>query len=176
MKQHLPVLAVLFLLPLAALHAAPKPAAGVADEQVQHDIAVLAERHILSMPDYWLTHIVAGGKCDGVKVATLLIEVARVFKPVTTTEEAIALIAQRGIIGQPDYWTKHAVAGETCAPVSVATILNHIVGRLPVPVPKSAKAAPLEPTPVARLKEHYDVVIAGAGTGGCGAAVQAAHK
>ena len=175
MKQHLLILIVFLFAPLVVLRAASKPAAEVADEQVQHDVAVLAERHVISAPDYWLEHVVTGGKCDGAKTATLLVEVAGVFKPVATTEEAIALIAQRGIISQPDYWSKHAVAGETCAAASVAVVLNHIVGRLPVPPPKSAKAAPLEPTPVTQLKSQYDIIIAGAGTGGCGAAVQAAR-
>jgi FAD dependent oxidoreductase len=175
MKQRLLVLIAFLFMPSAALHAAAQPAAVVADEQVQHDVAVLAERHLISAPDYWLEHVVAGGKCDGAKVATLLVELAKVFKPVATTEEAIALIARRGIIGQPDYWSKHAVAGETCAAVSVAIVLNHVTGRLPVPPPKSAKAAPLEPASAAQLKDTYDVVIAGAGTGGCGAAVQAAR-
>ena len=175
MKQRLLVLVIAVLAPLAVLHAASKPVAGVADEQVQYDVTVLAEHHIISAPEYWLEHVVTGGKCDGAKVATLLVEVARVFKPVTTTEEAIAVITRYGIIGQPDYWAKHAVAGETCAPASVAVVLNHIVGRLPVPPPKSATATPLEPTPVTQLKDRYDVVIAGAGTGGCGAAVQAAR-
>ncbi|MCX6908719.1 MAG: FAD-dependent oxidoreductase [Verrucomicrobia bacterium] len=168
-------LAAVLLTPVTALHAASKPAAEVADEQVRHDIAVLAERRVISASDYWLEHVVTGGKCDGAKVAMLLVEVAKIFKPVTTTEEAIAEIARRGIIGQPEYWAKNAVAGGVCAATSVATVLNHIVGRLPVPPPKSAKATPLEPTPAAQLKDSYDIIIAGGGTGGVGAAVQAAR-
>ena len=174
MKQSLFALALL-LAPLAPLHAASKPAAEVATEMVQHDIAVLVEHHVIRAPDYWLEHVVTGGKCDGAKVGALLVELAKVFKPVTTTEEAIAVIAQRGVIGRPEYWGKSAVAGEMCAALSVATVLNGIAGRLPVPPPKSATAKPLEATPASQLKGSYDVVIAGAGTGGVGAAVQAAR-
>src|ERR1035437_6190512 len=123
MKLTLALLTALLLAPLAALHAAEtkptNPAAEVAPEVVQHDIALLAEHHVISAPDYWLGHVVTGGKCDGAKVAKLLVEVAKVFKPVTTTQEAIALIAQRGVIGLPEYWTKHAVAGDVCAAISV---------------------------------------------------------
>ncbi|MFA5193051.1 MAG: hypothetical protein WC740_20270, partial [Verrucomicrobiia bacterium] len=133
MKQALLTLAALLLTSLTVLQAASKPAAEVAEEQVQHDIAVLAEHHIISAPDYWQKHVVTGGKCDGAKVAALLMEVARVFKPVTTTREAIAEIARRGIIGQPEYWIKRAVEGGVCDASSVAIVLNHVVGRLPVP-------------------------------------------
>ncbi|MFA7005595.1 MAG: FAD-dependent oxidoreductase, partial [Verrucomicrobiia bacterium] len=100
---------------------------------------------------------------------------AKVFKAVTTTEEAIAVIAERGVIGQPDYWRRSAVAGNVCAALSVATVLNGIASRLPTPPPKSVNAKPLEAVTTAQLRDSYDIVVAGAGTGGVGAAAQAAR-
>jgi len=169
------ILTALLLAPLAPLHAASKPAPEVQVEQVQYAVGLLVEHGVIHAPDYWLERVVTGGKCDGAKVATLLVELAKVFKPVTTTEEAIAVIAERGVIGQPQYWRKSAVAGETCAAHSLATVLTGVASRLPTPPPKSVNAKPLEPTPAAQLKDSYDIVIAGAGTGGVGAAAQAAR-
>ncbi|MBI5688123.1 MAG: FAD-dependent oxidoreductase [Verrucomicrobia bacterium] len=175
MKHVFLILIALLLAPPAPLRAASKPIPQVQAEQVLHDVAMLVEHHIIRSPDYWLEHVVTGGKCDGAKVAALLEELAQVFKPVTTTEEAIAVIAERGVIGQPQYWRKSAVSGGVCAAQSVATVLNGVASRLPTPPPKSVNTKPLEPAPAARLRESYDIVIAGAGTGGVGAAAQAAR-
>src|SRR5437016_1536307 len=75
--------------------------------QIQHDVMVLAERNLIQSPDYWNEHLVEGGKCDGKEVASLLVQAAKIFKPVVTTKEAIELFVQRGILSSPDYWTKH---------------------------------------------------------------------
>jgi ribosomal protein S9 len=174
-KHALLILIALLLAPPTSLRAASKPAPQVQTEQVLHDIALLVEHHIIRSPDYWLEHVVTGGKCDGEKVAALLVELAKVFKPVTTTEEAIAVIAERGVIGQPQYWRKNALAGGVCAAQSVATVLNGVAGRLPTPPPESVNAKPLEAVAAAKLRDSYDIVIAGAGTGGVGAAAQAAR-
>jgi hypothetical protein len=89
--------------------------------------------------------------------------------------DAIAVLAERGIIGSPDYWTKNAVAGRACDAGNVAALLSHVVGRLPIEVPKSASAVPLDAVDASAIKGNYDIVVAGAGTGGCGAAIQAAR-
>jgi hypothetical protein len=163
------LLLCLLLAPLALLSAEVEP------ESARDDIAILHEHKVITEPDYWLEHVVANGKCDGAKVAALLVDLAKVLKPVTTTDEAIDLLVQRGLIGSPDYWRKSAAPGGVCGGANLAIVLSRIVGRLPVEPPKSVKAKPLEATSAAQLKSGYDVVIAGAGTGGCGAAVQAAR-
>lgn len=144
-------------------------------ESTGDNIAALRESKVIGEPDYWLEHAVAEGKCDGGKVAALLVELAKVLKPVTTTEEAIGVFIERGLISSPDYWRKNAVAGGVCGGANVAIVLGRIAARLPMKAPKSASAKPLEATPYEKLKDSYDVVIAGGGTGGCGAAVQAAR-
>ncbi|MDB6005387.1 MAG: hypothetical protein JWR15_2374 [Prosthecobacter sp.] len=144
-------------------------------ESTRDNIAILHERKVISEADYWVEHATEGGKCDGEKVAVLLVELVKVLKPVTNASEAIDVLVERALISSPDYWKKNAVAGGVCDGANVGIILSRIVGRLPVETPKSASAKPLEVTPLAKLQESYDVVIAGAGTGGCGAAVQAAR-
>lgn len=151
------------------------PVVSAEPESTQDNIAALQKRSILSEPDYWLEHAVPEGKCDGAKVAVLLVELAKVMKPVKTTEEAIGVFIERGLIGTPDFWRKNAVPGGVCSGGNVAIVLARTAGRLPVEPPKSASATPLEATALEKLKSNYDVVIAGGGTGGCGAAVQAAR-
>lgn len=151
------------------------PMASAEPESTRDNIAALQKRSILSEPDYWLENAVPEGKCDGAKVAVLLVELAKVMKPVKTTEEAIGVFIERGLIGTPDFWRKNAVPGGVCGGGNVAIVLARTAGRLPVEPPKSASAKPLEATPLEKLKNSYDVVIAGGGTGGCGAAVQAAR-
>jgi len=146
-----------------------------ASAQTQQDITVLVERQIIQGPEYWTEHAAKGGKCDGAKVAELLTHVAKVFKPVKTTDEAISVLLERGVISSPDYWKIHAAEGAICDGGNVAAVLSRIASRLPVVPPKSANAKPLEPVTADQLKDKYDIVIAGAGTGGCGAAVQAAR-
>ncbi len=164
------------LLACLALLAVPHlAAAAIEPETVQHDIAVLAGKKIISNASYWETNVVTGGKCDGAKVGFLLIHAAQVFRPAKTTEEAIAVMVEQRIIGSPDYWTKNAVVGKTCDATNVAAVLTRIVARLPAKPVKPLTAAPLEAKAVTELKESYDVIIAGAGTGGTGTAIQAAR-
>ena len=105
----------------------------------------------------------------------MLIEVANVFTSVTTTNEAIDVLAKHGVIGVPEAWRKGAIAGGSMGGANVATVLNRCAAHLPVEPPQSASAAPLEATAPSKLRGSYDVIIAGAGTGGVGAAVQAAR-
>ena len=141
----------------------------------QRDLARLTERNLISDPEYWREHLLAESRCDGAKVGALLEDLAKAFKPAATIAEAIEVLVQRSVISSPDYWTKHAVAGQMCEAKNVAALLNRVARSLPLPPPKSAQAAPLEATPAASLKESYEVIVAGAGTGGVGAAVQAAR-
>ncbi len=150
-------------------------AVGVEPETAQHDITALAEQKIIGNPGYWVEHVITGGKCDGTKVADLLIHAANAFKPTRNREEAIAVMVERHIIGMPDYWLKNAIEGKTCDGGNVAAVLDHLVTRLPVKPVKVLTAAPLEAKATAALNSAYDIIIAGAGTGGTGAAIQAAR-
>ncbi|MBX7209117.1 MAG: FAD-dependent oxidoreductase [Verrucomicrobiaceae bacterium] len=144
-------------------------------DAVRNDVEALAERHVLNDPEYWIANATPDGKCDGGKVADLLIKVASLIKPASGISQALALLTQQRVIGSPDYWQKNAVPGGVCVGKNVAIVLSRSAALLPVEPPKSVDAKPLEPTPAEKLRTSYDVIIAGAGTGGVGAAVQAAR-
>ncbi len=169
LRRVMPFAAALWLLLL------PAQSAPASLDRTEESVAALGEHHLLTDPDYWREHATAEGKCDGSKVATMLVEVARVFQAVTTRDEAIDVLAQHAVIGSPEAWRKGAVPGGTMGGANVATVLNRCAGHLPVTPPKSATAAPIEATPPGKLRNSYDIIIAGAGTGGIGAAVQAAR-
>src|SRR4051812_24094073 len=78
----------------------------------EYDLAALQERRIVDTPEYWLGHAVAGEKCDGERVAAVLIRAANVFRPkppVTSAAEAVDVLLQHGVISSSAYWTKNAV-------------------------------------------------------------------
>lgn len=141
----------------------------------ESDLIALAEKHIIDSPDYWRANAIEEGKCDGAKVAAVLIKIAGLFKPVSTLDEALPVLVQHRVLSSPDYWQKNAVTGGVCVGKNVAIVLNRGAGNLPVEPPKSVNAKPLEPSAFDQLKDRYDVIIAGAGTGGVGVAVQAAR-
>ena len=151
-----------------------KVAAAAAD-RVADDIDALARWGYLDEPAYWKVHAVEGQSCEGEKVATLLVEIARVFEKTPDTEAALALLVKRGVISTPDYWRKTALAGGTCSGKNVATVISRCAVRLPVESPAYAGTAPLKAVEEGAIRDAYDIVIAGAGTGGVGAAVQAAR-
>ena len=162
MKNTLTKVTALLLAQLAALIAANARSA----------IDALAERGLISSVAEWETQLVAGAKNDGGKAGALLVKLAQVFEAVTTTREAIDVLANRGVIGAPEYWIKNAVEGGTCDGGNLSILLARMVQVAPMQPAKLTRATPATPTP---LRDHYDIVIAGAGMGGCGAAVQAAR-
>lgn len=144
-------------------------------DAVRNDVEALAERHILDDPAYWIANATPDGKCDGAKVAGMLIKVASLTRPAADISQALTVLTQQRVIGTPDYWQKSAVPGGVCVGKNVAIVLSRAAALLPVEPPKSVNAKPLEPTPAANLRASYDVIVAGAGMGGIGAAVQAAR-
>ena len=141
----------------------------------EEDLAALAEKGVIESPDYWRANATEDGKCDGEHVATLLMKIARLTMPVKTLDEALEVLTRQRVLSSPDYWKKTAIPGGVCVGKNVAIVLSRGAAQLPVDPPQSVNATPLEATDFKDLRESYDVVIAGAGTGGVGAAVQAAR-
>ncbi len=139
------------------------------------DLEALTEKHIIESPDYWRANATETGKCDGEKVASLLIKIAGLIKPVATLDEALEVLVKHRVLSSPDYWKKTAVPGGVCVGKNVAIVLSRGAAQLPIDPPKSVNAEPLEAIDFGRAQGQYDVVIAGAGMGGVGAAVQAAR-
>jgi hypothetical protein len=141
----------------------------------RRDIDLLVRNGRLNDAAYWRERLVEGGKLDGARVAALLTQLARVLRPDAKAENAVAVLAEFRILGAPEYWNANAVAGRTCEARNVAMLLGRVASRMPVERPRSAGARPLEATPPERLRGAYDVIVAGAGTGGSAAAAQAAR-
>lgn len=141
----------------------------------EEDLAALTEKGVIESPDYWRANATEDGKCDGELVASLLIKIASLTMPVKTLDEALDVLTRQRVLGSPDYWKKTAVPGAACTGKNVAILLSRGAAQLPVDPPKSVNATPLEATAFDQLRDSYDVVIAGAGTGGVGVAVQAAR-
>lgn len=139
------------------------------------ELAALVEKQLIDSPEYWREHAQESRTCDGEKVQVVVIRLASLFKPVTNLEEALAVLTQHRVIGSPEYWKKTAVHGGTCQGKNVAVLLSRGASQIPVEPPQSAKATPLPAIPFGKIRESYDVVIAGGGMGGVGAAVQAAR-
>lgn len=180
MIKYVALLAVLAVSLSAIALAAAEPATGPAkaqDPRVRAAVLLLADRKVLADPQGWSAKLVPGGSVDGAEAGKLLVSLAGTLKPVATLPEAVDALAERGVISSKEYWTKNAVAGRTCDGKNLGEVVARVAARMPmaVPVPKSVGATPLAPTPADKLRDRYDVVIAGAGTGGFGAAVQAAR-
>ena len=135
----------------------------------------LIEQGVLTTADLTDADLAEQAKVDGARTASALGKIARMLEPGADASGALNTLAVRGIIGSVEYWKKNAVAGRTCDGPKIAIIIERASSRIPTPPPASAKAVPLKPTSFADLRDSYDIVIAGAGTGGCGAAVQAAR-
>jgi hypothetical protein len=183
--KHIALLAAVVLSPAppptAAAAPATRPTAATAaaapDPRVRTAVLRLADLKVLD--GRWAALLFPGGSVDGDEAGKLLVALAGTLspKPVATPAEAIDLLAERNVISSKEYWTKNAVAGRTCDGRNLGEVVARVFSRLPmaVPVPASVGATPLAPTPADKLRPAYDVVIAGAGTGGFGAAVQAAR-
>ena len=168
----------LLLFATLALRTAGAPAStatAVSVEQLRHDLSLLADRGLLDEPEVWVERLSAAPTCDGPQAAALLVQAARAFKPVGQAAEALDVLAKRGITSSPDYWLRATAPGKTCGSAQLAVLLGRIAARLPIQQTRPFTAQPLAPVAAAAIRPDYDIVVAGAGTGGCGAAIQAAR-
>lgn len=148
-------------------------AAGQPANEPNTHLRQLVEQGVLTKADLTDGDLAEQAKVEGTRTLAALTKIARMLEPATDDSATLSTLTARGIIGSVDYWKKNAVAGRTCDGPKIAILLERAASRLPSPPPASARAIPLKPTAFADLKDGYDVIIAGAGTGGCGAAVQA---
>ena len=141
------------------------------------DLKVLVARGCIASVDDWEADLAPGARVAGERAAMILEKLAGLFTPVGSVEQAIAELVARRMISTPEVWRRLAVKGRTCASNDLAMVVRRVVSRFwqPIPTPRSFAARPLEPLDPLAVKKHYDVIIAGAGTGGCGAAIQAAR-
>lgn len=144
-------------------------------------IKSLTDYGILDEKDNWAAQIADETCPNGDIIGKLLIELGRSFRTLNTLKGAVTALNIRQIIKGSmtgvDYWLAHAVKGEHCPLVYVESLLKRMVDFLPISLlpPQPLKGGPLEPISPEQIKENYDVIIVGAGTGGIGAAIQAAR-
>jgi arylsulfatase A len=95
-------------------------------EAYRADLQLLVERKIIADADVW------SGKptFDGQQVAAMIVKAASQFTPVTTKEQAIAVLQREGIVNSAVYWKEHAAAGQTCNAASVTRLIQKLLERL----------------------------------------------
>lgn len=161
----------------AGPRAGDRPVAMVDEAPVRSALEVLVARGCIGSVEEWESDLAPGEKMDGARAGALLVKLSGLFTPAASLDEAVAELVARRIISSPAAWRERAVAGGTVSGKDVAAIVQRAVSQIwqPIPVPRSFAAEPLEPCDGAAVRDRYDVVIAGAGTGGCGTAIQAAR-
>ena len=93
-----------------------------APEAYRADLQLLIEKKIIVSTDDWI----GTASLDGQQVATMIVKAAGRFAPVTTTEQAIAVLQREGIINAADYWKEHAASGQTCNAVSTSRLVQKL--------------------------------------------------
>lgn len=106
---------------------ASEPAPYDVTSTIFKDLQKLAERKLVSSVDYWAKHAVPGAKCEGDKVALVLLRAARLFDPAVKPEQVLEVMAQKRVVGSVEYWRKTAVSGGQCDGKNVAVVLRNLV-------------------------------------------------
>jgi arylsulfatase A len=106
--------------PMASERKQPTP------EAYRADLQLLIEKEIIVGTDDWI----GTPSLDGQQVATMIVKAASRFTPVTSTEQAIAVLQREGIINAAGYWTEHAASGETCSAASTTRLVQKLAERL----------------------------------------------
>ena len=132
---------------------------------------------ILDPKEDWFDQMTATDPCRGEIMGTLLIRLANAIRNLNTLDAAVTILGMRIGDLQTKYWLSHAIQGEECDLTHIRTLLESIVTTLPtpLPIPPSIYATPLEPIQSEDVSAEYDIIVAGAGSGGCGVAIQAAR-
>jgi hypothetical protein len=114
----------------------PKPrsvtplSSGDGDPRLMIDLQRLVARKVITDTNYWREHAEQGEQCDGDKVADLIVHAAKAFQPAKNLKEATDVLARHNVIGRPDYWLVHAVAGKRCDGGLVATLIRNLAVQL----------------------------------------------
>ncbi len=104
----------------------PAPAADVS-AQLEADLRVLVDRHIVDSSEYWLANAAKGRECDGGRVESLVIKMASSIAPATTGADAIRILAANKIIASPDFWQQRALPGAKCSGYNVRVLIRNFV-------------------------------------------------
>lgn len=79
-------------------------------------VAQLKTLGVITDENYWLTNARPGNPFDGGKVGEVLIAIANKYRPATTLNEALAILADEKILlDTKGFWTSNALPGKKCA-------------------------------------------------------------
>jgi hypothetical protein len=106
--------------------ATPAPAADMS-AQLEADLRVLVDRHIVDSSEYWLTNAAKGRECDGARVESLVIKMATTIAPAATSSDAIRILAANKIIASPAFWEQRALPGAKCSGYNVRVLIHNFV-------------------------------------------------
>ncbi|MGV3663634.1 MAG: FAD-dependent oxidoreductase [Prosthecobacter sp.] len=106
---------------------ASEPAAYDVTSTTFKDLQKLLERKLVSSVDYWIKNAVVGGRCDGEKVALMMLRAARLFDPAVKPAGVLDVMVRERIISTASYWQKTAVPGGVCDGKNVAIVLRNMV-------------------------------------------------
>ena len=106
---------------------ASEPARYDVTSTLHSDLLKLQDRKLVATVDYWAKHAVAGQKCDGEKVALVLLRAARLFEPDVKPEAVLDVMLRQRVLSTAAYWQKTAVPGGQCDGKNVAVVLRNLV-------------------------------------------------
>lgn len=106
------------------------------DPRMIADLQHLVARKIITDIGYWREHAEQGERCDGQKVAELLLRAAQAFEPAANVKEATEILARHSVITRPDYWALHAETGKYSEGASAAALIRNLVVQLKTNPPR----------------------------------------
>ena len=111
--------------PVASKATAPQPKQ-ITPESYRADLQLLINKKIITSADDWIGKQTFKGEV----VAAMLVKAASQFTPVTTTDQAIAILQREGVINSSAYWKEHAASGQTCNATSTTRLIQKLAERL----------------------------------------------
>jgi hypothetical protein len=111
----------------SAQPAAAKPAPAAPADPFAADVKTLVAKKIVDAPDYWLANATKGGQCDGARVATMLLNMARHFEPTTAATGSLQVLLKHKVLRSTIYGPERAVAGGKCGGDNIRTVIRNFV-------------------------------------------------
>lgn len=113
--------------PVTANPVPPAPAPPTPADPFVADVKALVAKKIVDAPDYWLANAIKGRLCDGARVATMLLNMARHFEPATTATGSLQVLIKHKVLRSTTYWQGRATTEGKCGGENVRTVIHNFV-------------------------------------------------